>query len=99
MNDIIIRAKLAIAYRHLKDSSDAYDKGCMEIKKLLAGTPDTIKNFDDGHIKLLGQAITVGDLRELLSGDDDSVSFGFRNQPLQALHEVRYGDDVCVVFQ
>ncbi len=53
----------------------------------------------DYHCKLLGEAMTVGELRELLNNYDDNTSFGFRNQPLQSLYEIRYGSEKYVVFQ
>ena len=49
--------------------------------------------------KKLGTARTVGQLRQLISKYPDATSFGFRNQPMQSLHEVRYSNGTCVVFQ
>jgi len=34
----------------------------------------------------IGQPKTVGELKELLKGVDDSVGFGFINQPVQSLY-------------
>ena len=36
--------------------------------------------------KKIGTPKTVGELKELLSGLDDSDSFGFINQPIQSLY-------------
>lgn len=36
----------------------------------------------------LGVATTVGELRKLIEQYPDETSFGFRNQPMQALYEV-----------
>lgn len=60
---------------------------------------NNIKIWDNGHCKLLGEARTVGELKKLLEGYDDKTSFGFRNQPLQALHELRYDNEKYIVFQ
>jgi hypothetical protein len=50
-------------------------------------------------VRSLGEATTVGELRQLLEGYSDDISFGFRNQPMQALYEVRHPDVVFVCFQ
>jgi len=53
----------------------------------------------DGHCIKLGEPKTVGELKNILSKYDDNISFGFRNQPIQALHELRHKDEIYVVFQ
>lgn len=47
----------------------------------------------------LGQATTVGQLKDLLKNYDNDTSFGFRNQPMQDLYEVKDGDKTYIVFQ
>jgi hypothetical protein len=48
----------------------------------------------------LGQALTVGELKSLLSPYQDDAPFGFRNQPTQSLYELHYqSGSVGVVFQ
>ena len=50
-------------------------------------------------VRSLGEATTVGELKQLLEGYSDDTSFGFRNQAMQGLYEVRYPDVVFVCFQ
>lgn len=50
-------------------------------------------------MKELGQAKTIGELKELIKSYPDETSFGFRNQPMQTLYEVIHDKDVFVVFQ
>lgn len=57
------------------------------------------KSWEGGYCKLLGEAITVGELKKLLNKYDDKTSFGFRNQPMQQLYELKYGENIFVVFQ
>lgn len=49
--------------------------------------------------KTLGEARTVGELRQLLEKYPNETSFGFRNQPMQWLYEVKRKDSVGIVFQ
>ncbi len=49
--------------------------------------------------KEIGTAITVGGLRKLLKPYSDNTSFGFRNQPMQILYEVKSKKLVYIVFQ
>ncbi len=49
--------------------------------------------------KRLGIARTVGQLRKLLKPYPSRTGFGFRNQPMQALWNVKHGKTVSVVFQ
>lgn len=51
------------------------------------------------EISNLGTATTIGELRELIKNYPDETSFGFRNQAMQELHEVKYPDETFVVFQ
>jgi len=51
------------------------------------------------RIRSLGIATTIGELKKLIKNYPDDTSFGFRNQPMQKLYEVKYGDDVFVTFQ
>lgn len=50
-------------------------------------------------IRALGKPNTTGALRKILKQYKSKTSFGFRNQPMQGLYEVRYPDAVFVVFQ
>lgn len=50
-------------------------------------------------VKELGEAKTIGELKELIKNYPDETSFGFRNQPMQSLHEVKSDETVFVVFQ
>lgn len=54
---------------------------------------------NNSEITELGKPTTIGELRELISKYPDDVSFGFRNQPMQGLIEVKYPDQIFVVFQ
>ena len=47
----------------------------------------------------LGVATTIGELRKMIEIYPDDTSFGFRNQPMQELCEVKYSDVTFVVFQ
>ncbi len=49
-------------------------------------------------VTLLGTPTTVGELKALLANYSDDTSFGFRNQPIQSLHEINYIDFTAVVF-
>lgn len=51
------------------------------------------------HCKPLGVWVTVGGLMDVLKRYPPSTSFGFRNQPMQELHEIKYEDVTFVVFQ
>ena len=53
----------------------------------------------NSQIRSLGIATTIGELKELIKNYPDDTSFGFRNQPMQKLYEVKYDDDVFVTFQ
>ena len=59
-----------------------------------------IRDNDIVKITLLGEAKTIGELRELVKNYPDETSFGFRNQPMQSLREIVYKDDniLFVVF-
>lgn len=48
--------------------------------------------------KELGKATTIGELRDLIKDYDDEHSFGFRNQPIQYLHELKIKDKTFIVF-
>jgi len=61
--------------------------------------PYQLKQWKDGHCKYLGEARTVGELKKMLEDYPDSTSFGFHNQPMQTLHEIKYQNDKYVVFQ
>lgn len=50
-------------------------------------------------VRSIGKATTVGELRKLLEGFSDDTSFGFRNQPLQVLHEVNNSNNIFICFQ
>ena len=51
------------------------------------------------RIRSLGIATTIGELKKLIKNYPDDTSFGFRNQPMQKLYEVKYDDIVFVTFQ
>ena len=51
------------------------------------------------NIKQLGTPITIGELKELIKDYPDDTSFGFRNQPIQKLHEISYSGSKFVAFQ
>jgi len=53
----------------------------------------------NSQIRSLGIATTIGELKELIKNYPDDTSFGFRNQPMQKLYEVKYDDIVFVTFQ
>jgi len=58
--------------------------------------------FDSPKIKStskLGTPKTVGELKRILTFYDDNIEFGFRNQPMQDLYEVKDGDKTYIVFQ
>jgi len=44
---------------------------------------------------------TVGELKQILSKYSDNINFGFRNQPFQNLHYIKYKDNSseCLCFQ
>ena len=51
-------------------------------------------------LKELGKPMTLGEFREMTKDYPDEVGFGFRNQPMQSLFEVKYHDKaIFVVFQ
>lgn len=50
-------------------------------------------------IKSLGFAKTIGELKKIIDAYPNDTSFGFRNQPMQQLHEVKMENDIYVVFQ
>ena len=47
----------------------------------------------------IGTPKTAGALAKLLKRYKPRTVFGFRNQPMQSLYEVRYTDKVFVCFQ
>ena len=47
----------------------------------------------------LGIATTIGELKKLIENYPDETSFGFKNQPVQELYEVKSPDVMFVVFQ
>ena len=58
--------------------------------------------FDSPKIKStskLGTPKTVGELKRLLTFYQDNIEFGFRNQPMQDLYEVKDWDKTYIVFQ
>lgn len=59
------------------------------------------KLTDKSGVKPLGTPTTIGELKLLINGYDDDVSFGFRNQPLQTLYELELDaiGEVAIVFQ
>lgn len=60
--------------------------------------PSEAKDGDFACIPL-GEAHTVGEFRKMLEGYSDDSKFGFRNQPMQSLFEVRYGESTYLLFQ
>jgi len=54
---------------------------------------------EKGVATRLDMVWTVGELRKLLVPYEDQIGFGFRNQFMQTLYEVDYGDEKCVLFQ
>lgn len=50
-------------------------------------------------IKELGTPTTVGELKEIINNYPKSTSFGFRNQPIQSLYEVKVGSEDFIFFQ
>lgn len=63
-----------------------------------ASKPESNCNLQS-FINPLGVATTIGELKKIIQNYPDETSFGFRNQPMQELHEVKYPDVVFVVFQ
>ena len=57
------------------------------------------RTFNFIHCKPLGIAMTVGELMDILERYPRSTGFGFRNQPMQELHELKYTDKTFIVFQ
>ncbi|MCW3784907.1 hypothetical protein [Plebeiibacterium sediminum] len=58
------------------------------------------KEANHCKIKHLGICTTIGELRTAIADYPAETSFGFRNQPMQHLHEVSYNDGkTFVVFQ
>jgi|GEM_PF-3618500 len=60
---------------------------------------DTLPPSEFVHCKPLGIVSTVGELMDILKQYPRATGFGFRNQPMQELHELKYTDAVYVVFQ
>ncbi len=54
---------------------------------------------ENNTIRKLGISHTIGELKRLIEPYADDTSFGFRNQPMQELFEVKNLNDVFVVFQ
>ena len=50
-------------------------------------------------VTTLGTAETIGELKEIIKDYPDDTSFGFRNQPIQEIHEFKYTEVTFVVFQ
>lgn len=75
---------------------------CHETDTLVQMIMKVLDHYDDkSNIKYLGIPITIGELKKLIKNYGDDVSFGFRNQPLQALYELNLEEDggIAVVFQ
>ena len=52
------------------------------------------------EVTKLGTPTSIQELQDLIKQFSGETSFGFRNQPIQTLYKVKYGDGVeCVVFQ
>ena len=58
-----------------------------------------ITDFTPPKVRQLGVVDTIGGLKKLIENYPDDTSFGFRNQPMQELHEVDHGDVLFIVFQ
>ena len=71
MSELITKAKLVRAYQHLRDSSESYDAGCMEIKELLDLMPDS-----ELHKKPDNQALMQNVIKELLETIDQHNDHG-----------------------
>lgn len=56
-------------------------------------------SWKTGHLQELGKPKTVGALIKLLKKYPKKTGFGFRNQPMQALNELKHGRKIFVVFQ
>lgn len=82
-------------------SNEPYEDVAIKILEELANgattgaDPCTLQSV----VRSLGVATTIGELKKLIENYPDETSFGFRNQPMQELHEVKYFDVVFVVFQ
>lgn len=51
------------------------------------------------NIKKIGRATTIGELKKMIKDYPDNIPFGFRNQPMQSLYEIKYSDVMYVAFQ
>ena len=54
---------------------------------------------NDINTNLLGTPFTIGELKKLISKYPNNTPFGFRNQPIQDLYEVKHENKIFVVFQ
>lgn len=50
-------------------------------------------------IKELGTPTTIVELKEIINKYPNTTSFGFRNQPIQSLFEVKIDNEVFICFQ
>lgn len=55
-------------------------------------------------LKIIGTPRTIGELKKLIEKYPDNIEFGFRNQPMQDLCEVKYdkkfgGGGLAIVFE
>lgn len=50
-------------------------------------------------MRSLGTAHTIGDLKKMIKDYPDDISFGFRNQLMQCLYEIKYPDQTFICFQ
>ena len=76
------------ALRNLKESIEKTERA-IEIEK---------KKKECGNLRSLGVVKTIRELKEVIKDYPDETSFGFRNQPMQELYEVKYPDALFVVF-
>lgn len=51
------------------------------------------------NCKFLGEPTTIGELKQIISNYSDDTDFGFRNQPIQGLFDISFGDESFVAFQ
>jgi hypothetical protein len=49
-------------------------------------------------LKILGNPITIGELKKMIEKYPDETSFGFRNMPLLTLYEVKGINGKYLVF-
>lgn len=86
-----------------EDWEEEYPGGFEEIwrHKFVNTTPEENKSDKSGvrNMRSLGIVDTIGSLKEKINKYPNETSFGFRNQPMQELHEVIYDDQTFVVFQ